>query len=127
MKKEYISIKISHLLKERGWTLYRLAKESGVQNSNLKNICFRNRTPTIPTIIKICNGFGITLSEFFKEEYTTSDRLTVSDQQLLAYFHNMTRGNRKLAANYVHKLLKNVLNTADHAQTAESADNQNLF
>lgn len=114
-------MKIAYLLKERNWTLYRLAKESGVQNSNLKNICFCNRIPTIPTIIKICNGFGITLSEFFAEESCEPHPLTVSDQLLLTYFHNLTRENKKLTADYVHRLLQHVTNSTSQTQTADDA------
>jgi len=116
MTKEYVSTKIIQLLKERNWTLYRLAKESGVQNSTIKNICIHNTIPTIPTLIRICNGFGITLSEFFDEGTTAIDQLPVSDQQLLTYFHNMAKDDKELAASYMHNLLKHVPNTMDNTQ-----------
>lgn len=122
MRKEYVAIKITHLLKERDWTLYRLAKESGVQSSDLKKICFCNRIPTVPTIIKICNGLGITMSEFFNEKSTSIDQLTASERQLLACFHNMAKEDKKLAADYVHSLLKHVPHAADQAPAPENAD-----
>lgn len=124
MKKEYVSTKITHLLKERNWTLYRLAKESGVQNTNLKKICFHNRIPTIPTIIKICNGFGISLSEFFDAENTAINQLTVSEKQLITYFHNLTSEDKKLLSDYMHKLSKHAPITMDHAQIHENTANQ---
>ena len=57
--------RILQLLKERNWTEYRLAKESGLSQSTISNLFKRNTTPSIPTLEAICNGFGITLSQFF--------------------------------------------------------------
>lgn len=54
-------------LNSRGWTEYRLSKESGLSESTLANIFRRNTQPSIPTLEAICGGFGITLSQFFAE------------------------------------------------------------
>ena len=55
------------LLDERGWTEYRLAKECGLSESTIANIFRRNSVPYITTLETICNGFGITLSQFFAD------------------------------------------------------------
>ena len=55
------------LLDDRGWTEYRLAKECGLSESTIANIYKRNSVPSIPTLETICQGFGITLSQFFAE------------------------------------------------------------
>lgn len=55
------------LLNERGWTEYRLAKECGLSESTLANIFRRNTLPSIGTLEAICQGFGITISQFFAE------------------------------------------------------------
>ncbi len=59
--------KLKHLMQERGWTAYRLVKESGLFESTLANIFKRNTVPSISTLEEICNGFHITLSQFFAE------------------------------------------------------------
>lgn len=59
--------RLKHLMQERGWTAYRLAKESGLSESTLANIFKRNTIPSISTLETICNGFHITLSQFFAE------------------------------------------------------------
>ena len=59
--------KLWQILKERGWSEYRLAKECGLSQSTLANIFKRNTSPSIPTLETICHGFGITLSQFFAE------------------------------------------------------------
>ena len=59
--------RLRELLKERGWTEYRLAKESGLSESTIHNIYRINALPSIYTLETICRGFGITLSQFFAE------------------------------------------------------------
>ena len=59
--------RLRQLLDERGRTEYRLSKKCGLSESTLANIFRRNTTPSITTLEAICNGFGITLSQFFAE------------------------------------------------------------
>ena len=59
--------RLRQLLDERQWTEYRLAKESGLSDSTIKNIFKRNAKPSIDTLESICRSFGITLSQFFAE------------------------------------------------------------
>ncbi|MCM1167168.1 MAG: helix-turn-helix transcriptional regulator, partial [Ruminococcus sp.] len=59
--------RLNQLLKERGWTYYRLSKNSGLSESTVTNIFKRNTIPSIPTLELICKGFGITLSQFFAD------------------------------------------------------------
>lgn len=60
--------KIKDLTAERGWTEYRLVKESGIAPSTISNIFHRNTLPNIYTLETICNTFGITLSQFFSND-----------------------------------------------------------
>ena len=59
--------RLRHLLDDRGWSEYRLSRESGLSESTIANIYRRNTMPSIPTLEAICGGFGITLSQFFAE------------------------------------------------------------
>lgn len=47
-------------------TINKLATESGVAASTIKNILYgKSQNPGIVTIKKLCDGMGITLREFF--------------------------------------------------------------
>jgi len=59
--------RLQRLLTERHWSKYRLSKESGLSESTIANIFKRNTDPTVTTLEAVCNGFGITLSQFFAE------------------------------------------------------------
>ena len=62
-----VHMRIQTLLDERGWTEYRLSKECGLSQSTIGNIMRRNTVPSIATLEAICQGFGITLAQFFAE------------------------------------------------------------
>ena len=59
--------RLRRLLEERGWSEYRLAKKCGLSQSTIANIYRRNTVPSIATLEAICNGFGITLAQFFAD------------------------------------------------------------
>ena len=65
-----VLVKLQKLLDERGWTMYRLSKESGLSEKTVSNIYRRGTMPSIPTLEAICSAFGITMSEFFSETDT---------------------------------------------------------
>ena len=60
--------KIEMLRKEKGWSINYLAVESGLTQSTLNNLYSRKTEPKISTLRAICGAFGITLSDFFKDE-----------------------------------------------------------
>lgn len=59
--------RIKQIMKVRGWSEYRLAKESGVPQSTISNIFNRNYQPSIASLELICKPFGITLAQFFAD------------------------------------------------------------
>lgn len=59
--------RIKEMMEERNWTVYELSKRSGLAQTTLANMWKRNTEPTIPTLRAICNGFGITMAQFFAE------------------------------------------------------------
>lgn len=74
--------RIVQLMKERRWTAYRLAKESGLPQSTITNLFKRSTTPSIPTLETICAGLGITLGQFFAE-----GELVELTQEQREFFH----------------------------------------
>ena len=59
--------RLRHLMNERGWSEYRLAKESGLSQSTISNLFVRNTLPSIAILEIICKSFGITLAQFFAD------------------------------------------------------------
>ena len=63
-----VNERIRVLMNERGWTPYRLAKESGLSDATVGNIFRRNTVPSMATLEAICRGLKISLSQFFAED-----------------------------------------------------------
>ena len=59
--------KIEKLRLDRGWSVYRLAEKAGITDKYIYNWYNRTTMPSIETIEKICEAFGMTLSQFFAE------------------------------------------------------------
>ena len=55
------------LLEEKKMSIYALSIKSGVAPSSIKNILYgKSKNPGIVTIKMLCDGFGISLAEFFE-------------------------------------------------------------
>ena len=67
----YTTVKnrILELLGEKQMSIHKLAIESAVAPSSIKNILYgKSQNPGIVTLKMLCDGFGITLAEFFATE-----------------------------------------------------------
>ena len=73
---------ITEYREERGWSEYQLAEHSGLPQSTISSWYRKNMVPTIPSLEKICNAFGITLSQLFAEGDAIVS-LTASQKKLL--------------------------------------------
>ena len=68
--------RILELCKEQGITPNALSYKAGVSQSTIKSILNgESKNPGIVTIKKLCDGFGITIVEFFDtEEFRTLEQ-----------------------------------------------------
>ena len=67
----YTTVKkrILQLCDEKKFSIHKLAMESAVPPSTIKNILYgSSKNPGVVTVKMICDGFGITLAEFFDTE-----------------------------------------------------------
>lgn len=94
--------RLRQLLDERGWTEYRLAKKCGLSESTIANIFKRNTIPSIATLEAICEGFGITMSQFFAERDMVE--ITPELKELFDNWVNLTPEQKK-AANLMLKVM----------------------
>lgn len=67
--REIVAKRINELCDERGWTPNHLANISAVPQATIKSILNgESSNPGIVTIKKLCDGFEVTLSEFFSTQ-----------------------------------------------------------
>lgn len=67
--RECVANRILQLCQERNMAVNALARSAGMPPSTIKNILNgSSKNPGVSTIKMICDGFGITLMEFFATE-----------------------------------------------------------
>ena len=104
--------RIQELCQARSWTYYRLAKASGIPYSTLSTMLHKTNVPSVPSLMKICDGLGITLAQFFSDQDETA-KLTADQKQCLSIWNRLDSTGKELASAYM-------LGLADR-QEAESA------
>ena len=96
--------RIRQLMQERGWSEYRLAIASGLSQSTIANIFNRNTTPSVPTLESICNGFGITLAQFFAEGNLVE--LSPEQQEMFAEWSSLSKDQKDALAQLIQVMKK---------------------
>lgn len=100
-----VHARLRQLLKERGWTEYKLSKKCGLSESTLANIFRRNTTPSITTLEAICRGFGITLSQFFSDGDLVE--LTPELKEMFNQWVTLTAEEKKVVRKLIELLAHN--------------------
>ena len=92
---EFVARRTVELCQKQHITMYRLAQLSGVKQSTISNIMNHNTLPSLVTLEKLCNGFGITLSQFFQENDTCTT-LTEEQKQIVDIWITLNKENKNL-------------------------------
>lgn len=100
MDDKYILNKLQTLMDERNWTYYRLAKESKLPLSTVRNLFSKPFQPSFSTLSRLCDGMGITLSQFFAEGDEFVD-LSEEQKQLLTMYALLSPHQRETARAYI--------------------------
>ena len=101
--------RLRKLLQERGWSEYRLAQVSGLNESTISNIYRRNTLPTIPTLEAICKAFGITLSQFFAESDMVE--ITPDVKELLDAWVSLTSEQKRIVLQVAKSYHQDIIKT----------------
>lgn len=94
---------ITEYREARGWTEYQLAEQSGLPQSTISSWYRKGMIPTIPSLEKVCNAFGITLSQLFAggEDSIT---LTASQKKLMEAWARLTEEQQAAVFQLIEKM-----------------------
>lgn len=95
--------RVRQLCEARSWSYYRLAKASGIPYSTLNTMLHKSYVPTVPSLQKICDGFGITLAQFFSDKDEVS-LLTKDQRECLEQWDDLDKRSKELALAYMQGL-----------------------
>ena len=92
--------KITRLRMERGWSEYQLAETQSTISSWYR----RNMLPSIPSLERICEAYGITLSQFFLEKDDNTLQITDQQRRLLEYAAKLEPKQYEALINFLNTL-----------------------
>ena len=95
--------RIEEQMKRRHWSIYRLSKESGIPYNTLYNLFSRNNNPSIDTTQKLCNCFGISISELFSDDPMPEIKMDYSstEKNIILDFRELNRNKKQLLITYL--------------------------
>lgn len=94
--------RVKRLMEQRGWSVYRLGKESGLAQSTLSHVFRKDSEPTISTLETICKAFGMTFGEFFADGELMP--LTEEQRGLLDKWALLTAEQKELVLNMLDNM-----------------------
>lgn len=96
-----IMAKIKNICTVKGWSVYKLAKESGIPYSSLNNMFNRNTQPTFSTLYKLCCGLNISLSDFFSDVDTHVISLNPETRDMLERYKKLPPSKQGMVRAYI--------------------------
>ena len=97
-----VKSRLKQLMDERGWTIYKVAKEADIPWSTVRNMFKRNTEPSITTLECICSGMGMTLPQFFDVDNQMG--LTPEQRQLIQQWNKLNDREKQLIGELVQTL-----------------------
>lgn len=89
----------------RNWSEYTLAKNSNLTQSTISTWYRRDLQPSVASIEKVCNGLGISLSQFFSESAEIPES-TPEQQELISLWYCLNPEQRTSVIQLLRSFLK---------------------
>lgn len=105
LEEKYIVNRIEELCQNHNnMSMYAISMKTGISQSSLSNLMKRKSVPTFTTLSKICDAFGITLSQFFAEGGVRLD-LTEEQKKVLNTWDSLSEREKEKVVDYVQGIV----------------------
>ncbi len=92
-----VPARLKQLMDERNMTVYSVAQAAGVSWQTVKNLFTLTSNPSVGTLQKICNGLGVTMSQFFAtEEDGNIITLTATQQHVIDRWNTLPADKQRI-------------------------------
>ena len=92
--------RIRELCDKKQMSMYALSQKTNISQSSLSNLMKRGSIPTFFTLERICEGLGITLSQFFAQDDERLD-LTQEQKTVLLTWESLSDTEKQAVETYV--------------------------
>lgn len=75
--KRLLSTNIDSILEKKGWSRYRLAKESGISEQTIRNIMSELHEPRLSIVATLANALGVTTNRLLHGHQENSEKCLV--------------------------------------------------
>lgn len=96
--------RITELREQKNWTEYQLAERSGLTQSTISSWYRKDILPTLPSLERICEAFGISISQFFDDNSNEVSLINPRQKQLLEYASKLDNQQYDALINFLDKL-----------------------
>lgn len=96
--------RITELREQKNWTEYQLAERSGLTQSTISSWYRKDILPTIPSLERICEAFGISASQFFDDNSSEISLINPRQKQLLENASKLDNDQYDALINFLDKL-----------------------
>ena len=100
LSEKYIVDRIRELCDKKQMSMYALSQKTNISQSSLSNLMKRGSIPTFFTLERICEGLGITLSQFFAQDDERLD-LTQEQKTVLSTWESLSDTEKQAVETYV--------------------------
>lgn len=100
LSEKYIADRIRELCDKKQMSMYALSQKTNISQSSLSNLMKRGSIPTFFTLERICEGLGITLSQFFAQDDERLD-LTQEQKTVLSTWESLSDTEKQAVETYV--------------------------
>ncbi len=108
------SARIRELIEKHGVSKYALSKTTGISKSVISEWCNGKHQPSVGMIEKLCSGFGIRLSDFFRDDDEDVDAERTEEEMMVICVYRRLPDNVKHFTRYFIFFLDNYLHNENH-------------
>lgn len=102
---EYVPNKIMELCLKNEISRYQLSIKTGISQSALSDIVKKKNVPTLTTIERICEAFGITMAQFFTTDGSISN-LSEEQKVILRMWNDLKTEEKGFIRNCMESIKK---------------------
>lgn len=95
--------KVDAIRLKKGWTIYELAKKSGVAPTTIYNWRDRLSSPTLSLLDAVCAAFGITVIDFLLDGEELAN-LTEEQREIIRLWSTLTQAQKSSIKNLMKSM-----------------------